>query len=102
MNEQAWELFRAGMRAAETYRRVRDNFVAPAWVGPRWTPIPSSFRRCVWCKDHLSVFGPPTADLGDGWAHQECVDKAERFALKSSIRHRTNPTTGYFQGWRTP
>lgn len=78
-------------------RPLRQN-----WAGPHWTPIPSTFRNCVWCKDHLSIFGPPTADLGDGWAHTECVDKAERFALKASIRNRTNPATGYFPGWRTP
>lgn len=61
-----------------------------------------SWRDCTWCGDHPPIFGPPTADLGDGWAHEECVDKAERFALKASIRHRTNPATGYFPGWRTP
>lgn len=77
-------------------RPLRQNY----WAGPLYQPIPSTFCRCVWCKDYLSIFGSPTADLGDGWAHQECVDKAERFALKSSIRHRTNPSTGYFPGWR--
>lgn len=65
-------------------------------------PIPSSFRKCAWCSDHLPIFGPTSVDLGDGWAHQECAHKSQRFVLKSSIRHRTNPTTGYFRGWRTP
>lgn len=89
-------------RWASTILRRRATYNPPIWAGPHWQPIPSTFRKCAWCKDHLSVFGPPTADLGDGWAHTECVDKAERFALKASIRNRTNPATGYFPGWRTP
>lgn len=101
MNEQAWELFRAGLQAAANYRRLR-SIAQSKLAGPLWQPIPSTFRKCVWCKDHLPIFGPPTAALGHGWAHTECVDKAERFALKASIRNRTNPTTGYFPGWRTP
>lgn len=82
-------------------REALRNFSPPRWAGPLYQPIPSTFRKCVWCKDHLPVFGPLSVNLGEGWAHQECADAAERFALKSSIRHRTNPTTGYFPGWRT-
>lgn len=89
------------MKWARSYRPPK----LPAWVRRPpglYQPIPSTFRKCVWCKDHLPIFGPPTVDLGDGWAHTECVDKAERFALKASIRNRTNPSSGYFPGWRTP
>lgn len=96
---------RAAMEELTKWARSYRPPKLPAWVRRPpglYQPIPSTFRKCVWCKDHLSIFGPPTADLGDGWAHTECVDKAERFALKASIRNRTNPTTGYFPGWRTP
>lgn len=65
-------------------------------------PILSSFCKCAWCSDHLPTFGPTSVDIGDGWVHQKCADKSQRFVLKSSIRHRTNPIIGYLPGWRTP
>lgn len=100
-----WELFRASMEAAENYRRARNNFAPPAWAlrpPGLYQPIPSTFRKCVWCKDHLSIFGPKACRLGGHDLHVECNGKAVRFALKASIRNRTNPATGYFPGWRTP
>lgn len=71
------------------------------WAGQRYQPIPAS-RRCTWCGDYLPFFGPKVCRLGGHDLHAECNDKAVRFALKASIRNRTNPTTGYFSGWRTP
>lgn len=88
--------------AMNAMRGGLKNISPSRWAGPPRQLIPSAFRNCVWCRDQWSVFGPQAADLGNGYAHQECADAAERFALKSRIRHRTNPTTGYFPGWKTP
>lgn len=95
MNMTFPETLRAALQTSENYRRLREN----ATLAIRSSE--SGSWLCGWCGDYISFFGPQSVDLHDKHVHADCADRAQRFALKSKIRHRTNPTTGYFPGWRT-